>query len=477
MRRTVRALALGAALATGGCTVGPDFRPPGTVAPAVWGDEPGGVPSITSTDAVDPRWWDSFHDPELSSLVARLVRQNLDLQEAAERVRQADAQREIARAQGLPHVDERSSYLHERQSPNGFLSLITPAPYAPYVYDIWQNSLTASWEVDLFGRVRRAVEAERADTEAAIEARHAIALDALATLAQDYLQYRGTEARLAIAARDLAVARHELDLVRQQFGQGVATTLDVADAAAEVDTVASTVPGLEAARAQLVNAIGDLLAEPPRALEAELAAALATPVVPPVVPVGLPATLARRRPDVREAEARLHEATAETGVAVASFYPELSLSGSFGADGRIVGNAFSLPSRMFQIGPTLDLPLFEGGRLIGTLHLRRSQQREAALAFRNTLLGAWRDVDDALTTYAEAQRTRARTAGAVASDRVALAAAQQGFQQGAVDFLNVASAEAALLRAEDQLAVGDTAVETDLVGLYKALGGGWEAAA
>ncbi len=461
-------------LALAGCAVGPDFHRPDAAAPPVWaGDDAAGV---VSRAVVDATWWDSFHDPELSSLVGRLVRQNLDLQSAAERVQQADAEREIARAQGLPHVDERSSYQHERQSPKGFISLVQPAPFAPLTYDIWQNALAASWELDLFGRVRRAVEAQRANTEAEIEARHAVALDAISSVALDYLQLRGTEARIGIAERNLAIADHEVTLVHDQFANGVATILSVAQAEAQRAAVAATLPPLEAGKARLVNAIGLLLAETPRALEGELDRTATALAVPPVVPVGIPSGLLRRRPDVREAEASLHAATANTGVAVAAFYPDVSLSGQFGADGRIIGNAFSLPARMFMVGPTIDLPLFEGGRLRGTLRLRRSQQRQAALAYRNTVLGAWRDVDDAVTAYGEALRARDEIARAAAADQAALGAAQQGFAQGAVDFLNVTNAEASLLSVQDQLATADTEIETDLVSLYKALGGGWQVA-
>ena len=462
------------ALGLAGCAVGPDFRRPADVSPPVWvGEAPRGA---INANPVDPTWWNSFHDRELSSLVERLVLQNIDLQSATERIQQADAQRQITRAQGLPMVNEEASYKHERQSPSGFLSLVQPAPYAPLTYDIWQNGLNASWELDLFGRVRRAVEAQRANTEAAIEARHTVALDAIATLALDYLQLRGTENRVAIAKRHLAVADHDLALVHDQFANGVATTLSVAQAEAQRGAIASTLPPLEATEAQLVNAIGLLLADPPRALEAELEGTAVSLATPPIVPVGIPSALLRRRPDIREAEASLHAATANTGVAIAAFYPDVSLTGQFDENGRIIGNAFSLPSRAFMVGPSIDMPLFEGGRLVGTLRLRRSRQREAALSYRNTVLGAWRDVDDAQTAYLDARRTRDEVAGTVDADQRALRAATQGFQQGAVDFLNVASAEASLLSAEDQLATTATNLETDLVSLYKALGGGWQIA-
>ena len=478
MRRRLALLALAAlaASATTGCTVGPDFHPPAVASPAEWGAEPGGVGSATTSGPVDPAWWNSFGDRELSSLVSRLVSQNIDLQTAVERIRQAADETDVARSQGLPQVNGNSSYTHERQSPNGFIALVQPSPAASYDYDIWTNGLSASWELDLFGRVRRAVEARRAGTVAAVEARHAVALASISTLAQDYLQLRGTQARLRIAQRNLVVTQKNMSLVDVQFANGVGTTLAVAQARAEVATVAATMPPLVTTAAALENAIALLLAEPPRALEAELDAPAPAAIVPPTVPIGLPADLIRRRPDVREAEATLHEATAETGVALADFYPDVSLTGNFELQGRNVLNAFSLPDRAFVAGPAIDLPIFEGGRLRATLRLRRSQQREAADDFRNTVLQAWGDVDNALTAYAQGQRQRGLTAEEVRDDQVALDAARESYSQGASDFLNVDAAENALLEAEDALAVADTAIATDLVGLYKALGGGWQVA-
>jgi NodT family efflux transporter outer membrane factor (OMF) lipoprotein len=261
--------------------------------------------------------------------------------------------------------------------------------------------------------------------------------------------------------------------VRDQFANGVATTLDIANAEAQQATIASELPPLREEAARLVNAIGFLLAEPPRALQGELTPVVAPPLVPPSVPVGLPATLLRRRPDIREAEARLHMATAETGVAVASFFPDITLTGHVGLQGLQLANAFSMPDLEATVGPSISLPIFEGGQLRGNLRLRRSRQREAALDYRDTVLAAWQDVDNALTAYAMAQERDELVARAVEKDRDALAAAQQSYQQGATDFLNVISAEASLLQGEDDLAQSETEIETDLVGLYKALGGGW----
>ena len=199
--------------------------------------------------------------------------------------------------------------------------------------------------------------------------------------------------------------------------------------------------------------------------------------MPPIVPVGLPGELMRRRPDIREAEADLHAATAETGVAVASFYPDISLSGSFGFESLKTSTLFDWASRVFMVGPTVDLPIFEGGRLKGTLKLRKSQQREAAIQYRKTVLQAWHDVDNALTAYAEAQHAQADTLTTTQADARALSAAEQQYAEGVTTFIDVIQAQTALLQSQDAGARANARVEIALVTLYKALGGGWETVA
>ena len=212
-----------------GCAVGPNYQSP-EIREAVRRLAPdgGGVPSRTVEGAVDIAWWKSFRDSQLSSLVERLVAQNLDLETAAERVIQSVAQRQVAAAQGLPRIEGQSATTYNRQSPNGTLSLITPAPGAPLEYALFRDGLSSSWQLDLFGRVRRAVEAADASTLAAVENRHGVALAAVAELAQSYMQLRGTQSRLGIAKRNLHLAEENVELVNTRFGNGVATTLDLA---------------------------------------------------------------------------------------------------------------------------------------------------------------------------------------------------------------------------------------------------------
>jgi len=333
------------------------------------------------------------------------VAQNLDLKTAAERVIQSVAQRQVAASQGLPQIEGQSLTTYNRQSPNGPLSLLTPAPGAPLEYALFRDGLTSSWQLDLFGRVRRAVEAADANALAAVENRHGVALAALAELAQSCMQLRGTQKRFEIAKRNLPLAEQNVDLVNERLGGGIATTLDLAKARAQQATIAATLPPLRTREAEFINAIGPLLGDAPRALEADLNRFQILPRVPRKIPVGLPGTLVRRRPDVREAEARLHEATAQTGVAVASFYPDVTLNGAASVESLHLSNLFSPASGAFAVGPSISIPIFEGGRLSGALALRESRQREAAIFFQKTVLRAWKEVDDALTAYREAQRS------------------------------------------------------------------------
>ena len=472
--RAVVFYALGA-LALSSCTVGPDFVPPPLVAPDSFGPEPRNVRSRTTDAEPDPQWWRCFRDPELASLAERLAAQNLELKTAVERVAQAGAERAIVASQGLPHVEVQSMDYYERISANGTASLAAPSG-APLNFSFLQQGLNASWELDLFGRVRRAVEAQDATTLAAIENRRGIAVLALAELAQSYVWLRGTQTQLAIAERNLRVAEEDIRLVESRFDNGVATTLDLAQARGQKESIAETLPPLRAREAQLVNAIGLLLGLEPRALEQELRSPKLPPTTPRLVGVGLPAMLLQRRPDIREAEAQLHAALAEIGEAEAEFYPDVNLIGDFNVQSLTLKKLFRASSTQWTLGPTITIPIFEGGRLRGNLALKESRHREAAIDFQKALLRAWQEVDDALTAFAQAQKRRVAAARAATQDKIALGAARQRYREGLVDFLNVNAALAQLLRSENDLAQSDVDVASDLVRLYRALGGGWEIA-
>lgn len=474
----IRAVAgLLAALPLASCVVGSAYQPPVILAPERWGPEPKVArPTRQGDEAIDLRWWRSFRDPLLATLAERVATDNLDVRSAYERVLQGAAQTRVAAGQGLPQIDGKSREDYIRFSRNGLTSLLVPAPGAKPDFTLYNEGFSSSWELDFFGRIRHAVEVADAQALASVEVRHGIALAAMAELAQGYLRLRGAQTRLAIARRDITITAQNVALVQERFANGAANTLDLAQARAQQATIAASLPLLITQEASLINALGLLLGETPRALEPQLKAPRLVPRVPRIVPVGLPIDLVARRPDVREAEARLRAAVAQTGVAVASFYPSVSLTGMVDVQSLTLGRLFKLASTAWQVGPSVTIPFFEGGRLKGTLALRESEQREAAVIFQKVVLTAWQQVDDARTAYTQAQRRRVDLARAVVQNEIAVAAARQRYVEGAADFLNVNTTLSQLLQTQNDLADADVLITTTLVQLYRALGGGWDVA-
>jgi len=495
-RRLAFLVGLAGATALTGCTVGPDFTRPQWASPASWFAGPKEAvkppPSIPVAEPVNVEWWTLFHDPVLTGLEKRVAAENLDVKIAGIRFTESRAQLGITRSSLYPSFGGNASYTREKAANNGVFAVIPSAAGATAAngaygnstgavagtglapFDIWQGGFDASWEVDLWGGVRRTIESGTATSEAANEAKRAALLSSLAEVARDYIQLRGVQAQLQIAHENVSYAGQSLNLTQQRAAGGVTTDLDVANASAQLRTTLAQIPTLETEEAELINALSLLLAQPPNALRAELQTAKPVPPVPPRVPVGVPSELARRRPDIRQAEAQLHAATADIGVAQANFYPSLNLTGSIGLQSLQPYNVFSVNSKNYAAGPALTIPIFQGGQLRGTLQLRKALQQEAAINFQKTVLQAWHDVDNALTAYKAEQTRRDELILAVSDNRHALALAQSRYQQGVADFLTVLVAESSLLGAQQQLASSTTTVSANLVALYKALGGGWE---
>ncbi|WP_049623276.1 efflux transporter outer membrane subunit [Frateuria defendens] len=461
------------ALGLAGCTVGPDFHRPNAALPAQWTASAPQTPGSRLVPGdLDPRWWNAFGDAELSSLVERVATANLDVAMAGSRLLQARAARRMAGAAAEPAVEGTTSYLHARSSQHGLVDI--SGLNGKHDYDVWQPGLDASWELDLWGRVRRQLESADASVEASADLRRDVLLSAMAETASDYIRLRGVQAQQAIVRQNLELARRSLALTQRRFADGVATHLETAEAAAQVSAMEAQLPGLENQRVRLVNALSFLLGQPPGALAAELQAAAPIPPAPPRVPLGLPSELAERRPDIREAEARLHAATADIGVAVGDFYPRITLSANLSLQAMRFGDLDSWGSRMFGIGPALSVPLFEGGRLKGQLALRKAQQQEAMLRFQRTVLGAWHEVDDAMSDYDARQARRDKLAAGVAQNQEALDNARRQYVAGATNFLDVLTVQTNLLDTQQAWVTSSTDVSLALVGLFKALGGGWE---
>jgi multidrug efflux system outer membrane protein len=522
------ALAFTAALSgLAGCAVGPDYQPPAADAPAAWHaiHHADTVPPTASTSASaasaasasapstpveqsdpDPHWWNSFNDPLLNQLIERAASGNLDLQQAVLRIAEARTQVQSAAAAGLPNVRATGSYTREQLGAKGILEsngvydqvnrlgapdspLNTISPGlgaraengANHLLDqvtspinLWQVGFDASWELDLFGRVRRSVEAADAQTQAAIEDRNDALVSLEAEVAQTYMQLRGAQALHAITRRLIDEEQQIVDLTRSQAAVGITSQLDVESATAQLTTIQSQLPQYDQQIAQAMNGLCYLLGETPGSLDNLLAAPGAVPTVPPQVPVGIPSTLARRRPDIRSAEAQLHAATADVGVAVAQFYPDISLTGEIGTRGTHARELAHWSSLFYSFGPSISLPVFQGGALVANLRLSKAQQESAALQYRKVVLMALRDVDNALVVYRTDQSRRLELGNTVAAQQTSFDLSSDSYRKGLVSFITVLDAERQLAQARQQYVQSTTQVTTDLVALYKALGGGWQ---
>jgi outer membrane protein, multidrug efflux system len=490
-----RALELAAVLCLVACATGPNYVPPQPQTPAHWSEPAtGSAPatgrasegaSATAEQSADlRRWWADFDDPELSSLIERALASNLDLRAAVLRIDEARAQRGVTAAGLWPSAGANASLTRTRLSdttPTGSLFDTfgnvripgAPAINIPNPYNQYQLGADVSWELDLFGRVRRSVEAADAQLAASVEDQHAAMIALLGDVARAYVELRGAQLSNSTAQRSIAITRELLELTQQRRAAGLTSEVDVVQAAAQLNATEADLPTFDLAITQAINQLSRLLGLPPENLRQELDAAGAMPPLPAVVPIGLPAELARRRPDIRKAEANLHVATADIGVAVAGLYPQITLTGSGGLQSETASTLTQWASRFFVFGPTLELPVFDRGRW-QTVTLQKTRAKESAVSYANTVLNALLEVENARAAYAADQQRRARLEAAVEQNRDAVELARERYGSGVASFIEILDAERTLQQNELSLAQSTTVVADDLVALYRALGGGWE---
>jgi NodT family efflux transporter outer membrane factor (OMF) lipoprotein len=480
-------LPLAVLMTVGGCTVGPDFhRPASPYNPISWfaGRAPAAGVSQPVPEPIDIEWWQSFDDPELDSLEQRAAAQNLDVLTATVRLAEARANAGITAAAFFPTVSGNVDAFDIKPSNNfnlgssssnsgsGSSSSSSGGEVDPLT--LYQYGFDATWTLDLWGKVRRQVEAGNADIEVSEIDRRGTLIQTIAEVARDYVQLRNAQSLLQIDEDNVRTARNLLSLTQQRATAGLTDELDVAQEQAQLTTTEATVPQAQDQVASYINALSLLLGLPPRALQSELETAEPVPPTPTVIPVGLPSELLRRRPDIVEAEANLHVATANIGVAVANFFPTVDLLGLFDIQSNQTADLFNLASRTYILGGTLSVPIFQGGKLIDTLHLRHAQQKEAVIDYDKTVLSAFQDVDNALTDYDKEQQRRRLLRQAVAANEHAFDLAQQRYTQGIATYLDVLNAQQSVLSSQSSYQNSTAAVSTDLVALYLALGGGWE---
>jgi outer membrane protein, multidrug efflux system len=465
-----------------GCALGPNYHRPRVSVPKQWTVAParGTSSKPPETDA----WWSSFRDPELDSLIGQAVKGNLDLKLALERVQEARAARGIARSGYFPTVaaDVSAARLRGgfnqgvvRAVPSSNGTNASPSLISPFETNVFQGNLSASWEIDVFGGIRRGVQASIADVGAAEENRRDVLVILLGDVGNTYAQLRGFQRRLEIANNNIKTQQDTLDLTAARAKAGLATELDVSRAAAQLDTTKAVVPALLSGIDLAIHRLSVLLGEEPGALRTELEKIQPIPAAAPDVELGLPSDLLERRPDIRRAEAQLAASTARVGQAKADLFPRFVLTGTAGRQATQLHDLTLGVGNFFSVGPGISLPLFTGGRIRSNIAVQTSREQQAVISYRSTILGALEEVENALVNYSEEQERRDRLAESVEQSQLAVHLADEQYRAGLTDFLSVLEAQRDLYANEDQLVQSQTNVSTDLVALYRALGGGWKA--
>jgi NodT family efflux transporter outer membrane factor (OMF) lipoprotein len=454
-----------------GCTVGPNYEAPKPHVPDTWsgptaaeGNQP---TTVTEQDFV--HWWTTFGDQVLTSLVERAVSSNLDLKQAEARILQARASRNIVTAGLWPSAEVTGSFTRSASA----ATFTAPGTSGEVYSNLYKGSLDAAWELDIFGGVRRDVEAANADVLAAVEDRRNVLVTLVAEVALNYIDLRSFQQRIMIAEENLKAQKHSAELTRQKFKGGLVSGLDVANADALVASTASQIPLLETSARQSIYNLSVLLGLEPSALLEELSPASIIPATPPSVPVGVPSDLLRRRPDIRRAEAQIHAATARIGVAIADLFPKLSLSASMGFQGSQSNTWMNWVNRFWSFGPSVNWQVFDAGKIGANIELQKVLQEQSFITYQQTVLTALQDVENALIESAKKQEYRSTLIEEVAANRKAVDLSTQLYMQGQTDFLNVLEAQRSLYTSEDALVQSTHDVSADLVALYKALGGGW----
>src|SRR5467141_3743094 len=456
-----------------GCAVGPNYKRPQVAVPRQWTVAAARGTAATPIEKDD--WWSSFQDPELNSLVERSAKQNLDLKLALERVQEARAARGVARSGYFPSIDGAASATRNRQR------IVVPAGpqkstvIVPVEYNNFQGGFAASWELDVFGGIHRSAQAATADMAAAEENRRDVLIILLGDVGRVYAQLRGFQRRLEIADKNIKTQQETLDLTSARAKAGLANELDVSRAAAQLESTKAVVPTLVSGIDVSIHRLSVLLGEEPGALRGELEKTGPIPPAGPDVEVGLPSDLLKRRPDIRRAEAQLAAATARIGEAKADLFPRFVLTGTAGRQATQLHDLTLSAGNFFSAGPVITLPLFTGGRIRSNIAVQTSRQREALIGYQSTVLNALEEVENALVSYSQEQERRDRLNEAVSHSQLAVDLATEQYKAGLVDFLSVLDAQRDLYANEDQLVQSQTTVTTNLVGLYRALGGGWSA--
>ena len=463
-----------APFAVAGCMVGPNYKAPSTKMPAAYRERVGGSTTAPASAAAGPaetRWWRRFEDPQLTGLVETAVAANYGVAAAGARLREARAIRQVAKSLLYPQVSVGASALRVRASDAGIgLSDLD------FEDSLFQVGFDATWVVDVFGGTRRGVESARANEQAAAADRRGVVLMVAAETARAYLELRGAQRQLQIDQVILEQQRQTLAVTEERRRNGLASDLEVLRARTEVEATAAEIAPLQQASRQLIHVISTLLGQEPTALSAELDQPEPIPAVSSQIAVGIPSDLLRRRPDIQAAERQLAAATARVGVATAQLFPQVTLGGAGGLQSRDAGDLFDSSSKYYVAGPVINWTLFDAGRRKAGVKFTEAQVAAAKAAYQDTVLRAFREVESSLVAVDRAQARVGDLKRLSATARESASIARRDYERGILDQLTVLDAQRQANRADMQLVQGEVALVVNAVTLYKALGGGWEAA-
>ncbi len=471
------AIAVISLLSVVGCTVGPDFVRPKAEVQEGWQER--GDPRVRQT-AVNQRWWQTFRDPALDQLIQLAYRQNLSLQVAGLRIMEARAQLGIAVGGLFPQRQEAFGSAMKvglsENAPNGVL-------LDRHFWD-YQLGFDAVWELDFWGKFRRDVEASRANLIASMADYDNALVSLTAEVARSYTVFRTSEALIQITRENVRVQEEGLAIAQSRFRNGATTELDVTQARTLLESTRAAIPPLEISRQQAQNALSTLLGRPPGEMQALLQGPGGIPAAPAEVAVSVPAELLRRRPDIRSAELYAAAQSARIGVAKADLYPRLSLFGEIGfetssqggalANHADAGRLFDVHSLFYSAGPQFQWPLFNYGRIENNVRVQDARFQQLLTNYQDTVLRAAQEVEDALIGFLKEQEAQVFDQNAVQAARRSVEIAMTQYREGATDFQRVLDTERVLLLEEGNLARTHSAIATNLIALYKALGGGWE---
>ena len=446
-------------------TVGPDYSPPDLQTPASWKNDVSGVISDTqSQEETLAKWWTTFNDPVLSDLMEQSVAGNLNLKQALNSVRQARIQRGITDADRFPSVNSSGSAgrTYSKDMSGDFTGT-----------NSFRLGLDASWEVDLFGGIRRSIEAADANLEATEESYRDVLVSLLAEVALNYTEVRSYQAQVLVAESNLRSQEETYNITKWRYQAGLTTELDVENASKNLEQTRSQIPSLKSGLEQAKNRIAVLVGREPGALDSEIDEYRPVPVAPNEIALGIPADLLRRRPDLRKAARELAAQTAKIGVAEANLYPKITLSGNIGLSALNLGDLLGTDSLSTGATSGISWPVYQAGKIMKNIELQWATHEQRLIAYKSALLTALEDVENALISYSYDLARRESLLKASESAEQAAETSRAQYSSGLIDFQSVLEAESTLLTFQNNVVQSDAQIIKDLIGLYKALGGGW----